>query len=64
VLRFDEFVGRGLAARHDPRQVIADPEARYFGALLGERTLVAGDGAELGATRLDDWLAQQATAVR
>ena len=30
--RFDDFIRRGLAARHDPRQVVADPDARYFGA--------------------------------
>jgi uncharacterized protein YbjT (DUF2867 family) len=52
--RFDDFIRRGLSARHDPRQVIADPGARYFGAVLGEHTLVAGDGAELGETRFDD----------
>jgi uncharacterized protein YbjT (DUF2867 family) len=58
--RFDDFVRQGLTARHDPRQVVTDPGARYFGAVLGERTLVPGDGAELGATRFDDWLAKQA----
>lgn len=57
-LRFDEFIRRGLAARNDPRQVVADPSARYFGAELGERTLVPGDGARLGETRLDAWLSQ------
>jgi uncharacterized protein YbjT (DUF2867 family) len=61
-LRFDDFIRRGLSARHDRRQVIADPSARYFGAVLGERTLVAGDGAELAATRFDDWLKQQPAA--
>jgi uncharacterized protein YbjT (DUF2867 family) len=61
-LRFDDFIRRGLSARHDRRQVIADPGARYFGAVLGERTLVAGEGAELAATRFDDWLTQQPAA--
>jgi uncharacterized protein YbjT (DUF2867 family) len=55
----DEFVRRGLDARHDPRTVIADPGARYFGAVLSERTLVPGDGARLGATRFSDWLLRQ-----
>jgi hypothetical protein len=54
--RLDQFIGRGLAARHDPREVIADPHARYFGAELGERTLVPGDNAILAETRFDDWL--------
>ena len=45
-----------LRARNDPREVVADPQARYFGALLGERTLVPGDGALLFETRFEDWL--------
>jgi hypothetical protein len=42
--------------------VVADPHARDFGAELGERTLVPGDGARLGKTRFEDWLSQPATA--
>jgi hypothetical protein len=38
--------------------VITDPQARYFGAELEERTLVPGDDARLAETRLDDWLSQ------
>lgn len=59
--RFDDFVRKLLAARHDSRQVVADPHARYFGVVLTERTLVPDDGAELGKTRLADWLASPAT---
>jgi uncharacterized protein YbjT (DUF2867 family) len=62
--RFDDFIRRGLSARHDPRQVIADPNARYFGAVLGERTLVPGDGARLGETSFDDWLSQSLSGPR
>jgi uncharacterized protein YbjT (DUF2867 family) len=54
--RFDELVSRALAARNDPRHVVADPHARYFGYELAERTLIPGDNAQLGATRFDDWL--------
>lgn len=54
--RLDELVRRVLSARGDPREVIADPHARYFGAELGERTLVPGDDASLGEIRFDDWL--------
>ena len=54
--RFDEFIGRGLSARNDPREVVADPHARYFGAELSERSLVPGEGAMLGETRFEDWL--------
>jgi uncharacterized protein YbjT (DUF2867 family) len=60
--RLDELIRRGLAARNDPREVIADPNARYFGALLGERTLIPGEGARLGETRFEDWLGQAVAA--
>jgi uncharacterized protein YbjT (DUF2867 family) len=58
--RFDEFISRGLNARNDPREVIADPHARYFGAELSERSLVPDDGAWLGETRFEDWLSNPA----
>jgi uncharacterized protein YbjT (DUF2867 family) len=58
LFRLDDLVRHVLSVRHDPRSVIADPHAPYFGAELGERTLVPGDGAQLGATRFEDWLEQ------
>jgi uncharacterized protein YbjT (DUF2867 family) len=58
--RFDEFISRGLGARNDPREVIADPRARYFGTELSERSLVPSDGALLGETRFGDWLSRPA----
>lgn len=58
--RFDEFIKLALDARQDPRVVIADPHARYFGTELGERTLVPDAGASLGEIRFEDWLAQSA----
>jgi uncharacterized protein YbjT (DUF2867 family) len=57
-LPFDEFVQRWLDANDDPRRVISDPHARYFGAELQERSLVPDAGAAPGTTRLADWLAQ------
>jgi uncharacterized protein YbjT (DUF2867 family) len=59
--RFDEFIRRGLSAQHDPREVVADPIARYFGTELSERMLVPGSGAQLGEIRFEDWLRQSAT---
>jgi len=56
--RFDELIQRWLDAHDDPRRVISDPHARYFGAELQERSLVPDAGAALGTTRLADWLAQ------
>jgi uncharacterized protein YbjT (DUF2867 family) len=58
--RMDELVRRTLRARNDLRTVIADPGARYFGAELGESTLLADEGAALGRIRFDDWIGQPA----
>jgi uncharacterized protein YbjT (DUF2867 family) len=57
--RFADFVGRRLRDAGDAREVVEDADAHYFGAKLSERSLVPGDGARLGPTRLDDWLAAQ-----
>src|SRR5438093_1179213 len=62
--RFDECIRLGLSARQDPRVVIADPHARYYGTELGERTLVPGADARLGEIRFEDWLAQSAAPAR
>jgi uncharacterized protein YbjT (DUF2867 family) len=59
--RFDELIRRFLGSRNDPREVVADPGAIYFGAVLAERTLVPEEDATLGETRFDDWLSQSAT---
>jgi hypothetical protein len=56
--RLDALIRRGLAARGDRRAVVADPHARYFGAELGERTLLPGDGAHLATTHFEDWLGE------
>jgi uncharacterized protein YbjT (DUF2867 family) len=55
--RFDELIRQGLAARKDPREVVADPHARYYDIPVQERTLLPGDDAKLGRTRFEDWLA-------
>jgi uncharacterized protein YbjT (DUF2867 family) len=56
--RFDELIRLSLDARNDPREVVVDPHARYFGAELGERSLVPADGARLGEIRFKEWLNQ------
>ena len=60
VFRFDEFIRRNLRTSNDPREVVTDPHARYFGAELSERSLVPDDGARLGETRFADWLKNSA----
>jgi uncharacterized protein YbjT (DUF2867 family) len=61
--RFDEIIRRALAARKDPRQVIADPKARYFGAILGERDLVPSEGARVGEVTLEEYVKQKAASA-
>jgi uncharacterized protein YbjT (DUF2867 family) len=56
--RFDELIRQGLGARDDPREVVVDPHARYFGAELGERSLIPADAARLGEIRFQEWLKQ------
>ena len=58
--RFEDPVRRVLAAANDPRDVVTDDAAGYYGITVGERTLLPGDAARLGETRLDDWLRKAA----
>jgi uncharacterized protein YbjT (DUF2867 family) len=51
-----EFVARYLRAVGDPREVVGDPEARYFGGRVEERSLVPLGDARLGRIGLDEWL--------
>jgi uncharacterized protein YbjT (DUF2867 family) len=56
--RFDELIRQGLGARNDPREVVVDPHARYFGAELGERSLIPADDAQVGEIHFHEWLNQ------
>jgi len=55
--RLDALVRQALSALHDPREVVTDPDARYFGLVLEERTLLPDGHATLGEMRFEDWLA-------
>jgi uncharacterized protein YbjT (DUF2867 family) len=59
--RLDELIREDLSARHDPRQVVADPDARYFGAKLTENSLMPGAEAQLAETRFEDWRSRLAS---
>jgi len=61
--RLDELARRNLAAFKDPREVITDPSARYYGINVSERALVPNDDAQLGVTRFEDWLRQSTKQV-
>jgi uncharacterized protein YbjT (DUF2867 family) len=53
---FNEIIARYLKAIGDPREVVSDPEARYFGSRVEERSLVPLGEARLGRIGLDEWL--------
>jgi uncharacterized protein YbjT (DUF2867 family) len=55
-----ELVQRFLNAKHDERTVVADADARYFGAELSDQSLVPGERARIAATRFEDWLTKAA----
>jgi uncharacterized protein YbjT (DUF2867 family) len=61
--RLDELVRRRLASLKDAREVIADPNARYDGAKVSEKTLLPGNNARLGETRFETWLTQSAAQI-
>jgi uncharacterized protein YbjT (DUF2867 family) len=55
---FSDIVARYLRAIGDPREVERDPEARYFGGRVEERSLVPLGEARLGRIGLDEWLSR------
>jgi uncharacterized protein YbjT (DUF2867 family) len=55
--RMDEYFRTALAARNDPREVITDKHARYFGTELSEQSLVPGGEAIRGEVSYREWLA-------
>ena len=58
---FNEIVARYLKAVGDPRVVVSDPEARYFGGRVEEHSLVPLGEARLGRIGLDEWLRRSQT---
>ena len=57
VLTLVDFVRKGLRARNDARNVVIDPDAKFFGATLGRMSLLPSDSARLASTRFDEWIA-------
>lgn len=60
-LGLDELIRLTLRASRDPREVIRDDEALYFGTRLNDESLTPGPGARIGTTSLQSWLATNAT---
>ncbi|GAA2163236.1 SDR family oxidoreductase [Pedococcus bigeumensis] len=54
-VRMDEFIAAALAAAGDPRELVVDSHARYFGTELADDSLVPGPDAELGSTSYEAW---------
>ncbi|SEA64395.1 SDR family oxidoreductase [Paraburkholderia sartisoli] len=55
---FAEIVRRYLKSASDPRPVVTDREARYYGGRVEEHSLVPLGDARIGRINLDQWLAQ------
>ncbi len=58
-IRMDELVRRFLTASGDKRQVVTDPQARYYGILVNDQSLTPGEHPRIGPTRFVDWLNQK-----
>jgi uncharacterized protein YbjT (DUF2867 family) len=58
----DELARQVLVARHDPRQIVADSHARYYGTELDDASLIPGPNAHIGSTKFSDWLRQSIAA--
>ena len=59
-LPLDELGRRFLKIKHDPRKVVPDVHARYFGVALNDRSLTPDNGARPGAVHFEDWLKKTA----
>jgi uncharacterized protein YbjT (DUF2867 family) len=57
-ISLDDLVRRYLVAKHDPRKVVTDVHARYFGTELNDKSLTPGDNPHIGSTSFETWLAR------
>lgn len=61
--RFEELIRLALAGGNDPREIVVDPKAFYFGAPLEDRSLVPREGALLGTKQYEEWLGAAMTKL-
>src|SRR5256886_15728141 len=57
-IRQDELVRQFLTATGDPRNVVTDANAGYYGIAVNDQSLVPGDNPRLGTTRFEEWLSR------
>lgn len=62
-LPLDELARKVMSAKGDTHPIVADAQARYFGALLNDTSLVPGPNARLSNKKFGDWLRQSITAA-
>jgi uncharacterized protein YbjT (DUF2867 family) len=62
-IHFDELIRQFLSATGDPRQVITDVHALYFGTELNDQSLTLGENPRIGRTRFEDWLNRSISQV-
>jgi uncharacterized protein YbjT (DUF2867 family) len=60
-IAMDDLIRISLSERDDPREVVADPQARYYGAVIDDHAIVPGEGATIFETRFADWLASHSS---
>jgi uncharacterized protein YbjT (DUF2867 family) len=60
-IRMDDLVRQFLVASGDTREVITDPQSRYFGVAVNHQSLTPGDHPRIGSTRFEDWLSSSKT---
>ena len=60
-IRMDDLVRQFLVASGDTREVITDPQSRYFGVAVTDQSLTPGDNPRIGSTRFEDWLSSSTT---
>ena len=60
-IRMDDLVRQFLVASGDTREVITDPQSRYFGVGVNDQSLTPGDNPRIGSTRFVDWLSSSRT---
>ncbi len=60
---FGDAIARVLAAMGDRRRVVPDPDAQYFGSVVGDGALLPGPRAHIASVPLADWLSARVSAT-